>query len=301
MSVNNHGESSSNSDSLYIQAKLDKLIQENNSLKETNESLQGQVEQIRKEQIVYLQNVSHQLVAPLNAMKWHIENLTAGRLRTTERIQKVLRSIYSQATISVHLAKNFALMSNLEADQTLAAQREPLEPVELQRLMVNLADDFQPLGWDKNVHISVIDHPLEEAPPVLAIKNLISQVFSNIIENAVKYSKTMTEITIYGHYNPDNDTVCVCISNTGIPLPSNEEIERIFSRGYRSKDAQNIYPAGTGFGMYIAKKIIDIHEGSITAYTDKEDHSVFQVTLSVKGLKGKAVQRESKDSAHRRR
>jgi signal transduction histidine kinase len=299
MSVNNRGESSSNSGSLDIQKKLDKLIRENNSLKEANRSLQDQVEQIKREQIVYLQNVSHQLVAPLNAMKWHIENLTAGRL-STERIQKVLRSIYSQATIAVHLAKNFALMSNLEADQTLAAQREPLEPVELKRLMVNLADDFQPLGWDRDVHISVIDHPLEEAPPVLAIKNLISQVFSNIIENAIKYSDILTEVKIYGRYNPANDTVCVCISNKGISLPPKEEIERVFLRGYRSKDAQNIYPAGTGFGMYIAKKIVDIHEGSITAHTDKEGYSVFEVTLPVKKLKGKAVQRESKDGAHRR-
>jgi len=298
MSANNHGESSNNTDSLDIQPKLDKLIKENTLLKETNKSLQNQVEQIKKEQITYLQNVSHQLVAPLNAMKWHIENLTATRI-SVERGKKVLRSIYSQATIAVHLAKNFALMSNLEADQTLAAQREPLEAVDLKRLMVNLADDFQPSGWDKSVHVSVIDHPLEEAPTVLAIKNLISQVFSNIIENAIKYSTTDTEIKIYGNYDSDNDTVSVYIANKGIPLPS-DEIELIFTRGYRSKDATNIYPAGTGFGMYIAKKIIDIHEGNITAFTDKNGFSVFRVTLSVKGLKGKTIQRESKDSTNRR-
>jgi signal transduction histidine kinase len=299
MSANSHGESTNDSHSTDVE--LNKLIQENSQLKEANQSLRNQFEQIRKEQIIYLQNVSHQLVAPLNAIKWHIENLTAGRLRSTDRIQKVLRSIYSQATISVHLAKNFALMSNLEADQTLAAQREPLEPVDLKRLMVNLANDFQPLGWDKNVHVSVTDYPLEEAPPVYAIKNLISQAFSNIIENAIKYSETNTEIEIYGEYNSDSDTVSVFVSNEGIPLPSSDEIELIFSRGYRSKDAQNIHPAGTGFGMYIAKKIVDIHEGSITAYADKGDRSVFQITLSVKGLKGKANQRESKDSAHHRR
>ena len=298
MLANNHGESSNNTDSLDIQTKLDKLIQENNLLKETNKSLQNQFEQIKKEQIIYLQNVSHQLVAPLNAMKWHIENLTAARI-SVERGKKVLRSIYSQATIAVHLAKNFALMSNLEADQTLAAQREPLEAVALKRLMVNLADDFQPSGWDKSVHVSVIDHPLEEAPPVLAIKNLIGQVFSNIIENAIKYSATDTDIKIYGNYDSDNDTVSVYIANKGISLPS-DEIELIFTRGYRSKDATNIYPAGTGFGMYIAKKIIDIHEGNITAFTDKDGFSVFRVTLSVKGLKGKTIQRESKDSTNRR-
>jgi signal transduction histidine kinase len=299
MSLNNNSESPNKTEFQALQLKLDKLSRENTSLKEAIRIMQEQVDQIKKEQIIYLQNVSHQLVAPLNAMKWHIENLTAGRISSSDRIQKVLRSLYSQATISVHLAKNFALMSNLEADQTLAAQREPIEPVDLKGLMVNLADDFQPLGWDKNVHIVVIDNPLEDAPHVLVIKNLISQVFSNIIENAIKYSTPLTDIKIYGKYNPDDDTVSVCIANKGIPLPSTE-IERVFMRGYRSEDAINTYPAGTGFGMYIAKKIIDIHEGNIKAFMDKNGFSVFQVTLPVKRLKGKAIQRESKDGTHRR-
>lgn len=70
--------------------------------------LERQVERVNHERVEYLQNVSHQLVAPLNAIKWHIENLTQGRI-SVERAQKVLRSIYSQSTIAVHLAKNFAL------------------------------------------------------------------------------------------------------------------------------------------------------------------------------------------------
>ena len=261
--------------------------------------MQDQVDKIKREQVIYLQNVSHQLVAPLNAMKWHIENLTAGRIKTSDRIQKVLRSLYSQATIAVHLAKNFALMSNLEADITLSAQREPLELVDLKRLMVNLADDFQPLGWEKRVHIVVDDYPLSDSPPVLAIKNLISQVFSNIIENAVKYSTPDTEIDIFGQYNPNDDTVSVNVANYGIPLPT-EEIGRVFERGYRSENAKNVYPAGTGFGLYIADKIIAIHEGKITAHSDKGGLTIFQVKLSVKGLQGKTIQRDAKDSSNRR-
>src|SRR4051812_35701991 len=81
--------------------------------------LEQQLAQVQAEQTSYLQNVSHQLVAPLNAIKWHIENLTAGRL-SVDRAKKVLRSVYSQSTIAVHLAKNFALMSNLEHDHALA-------------------------------------------------------------------------------------------------------------------------------------------------------------------------------------
>lgn len=273
------------------QVQIDKLTSDIQSLEKTNESLRSKVEQVREEQIVYLQNVSHQIVAPLHAMKMHIENLRYGRIGNPERVRKVLRSIYSQATIAVHLSKNFSLMSNLEADQTLSAQREPLEPVNLKQLMVNLADDFQPSGWDKNVHITVIDYPLETTPPVLVVKNLISQVFSNIIENAVKYADSDTEITIFGKYNQD-DTVTVMVSDKGIPLIP-EEQGLLFTRGYRSKEAKNVYPAGTGFGLYIAKRIVEIHEGNILAYID-DGSTVFEVTLSVKGLEGKATHREAK-------
>lgn len=219
-------------------------------------------------------------MAPLNAMKWHIENLTEGRYNNIERINKVLRSIYSQATISVHLAKNFALMSNLNSDHKLSGLREPPEPINLCRLLVNIADDFQPQGWDKDIHISVVNDPLEKAPMVLAIKNLVSQAFSNIVENAIKYSHSGTEIRINGAFNPVLKTVTINISNSGIPLPS-ENLDKLFDRGYRTPQAKNAYPAGTGFGLYIANKIIDIHEGTIVAYTDKTKRTVFSVTLKV--------------------
>src|SRR2546425_831763 len=88
--------------------------------------LEKQIAQVNQERVEYLQNVSHQLVAPLNAIKWHIENLTEGRMGI-DRAKKVFRSIYSQSTIAVHLAKNFALMSNLEADHALTSLKEPLQ------------------------------------------------------------------------------------------------------------------------------------------------------------------------------
>ncbi|MBI4288717.1 MAG: HAMP domain-containing histidine kinase [Chloroflexi bacterium] len=278
-----------------LQARIEALERKITMLDRDAAALNGQMEQISRDRIEYLQNVSHQLVAPLNAMKWHIENLTEGRIKDIERIRKVLRSVYSQATLAVHLAKNFALMSNLEADHSLSALKEPLQPVDLYRLMVNLADDFQPLAWDKNIQIKVIDQPLKSAPEVLAIKPLLSQVFSNILENAVKYSSQGTQIVIDGSHDTGARTVSVRVKNSGIPL-SHEDEQHVFERGYRSKDARNLYPAGTGFGLYIAKAIVDIHEGTILASSDESGKSVFTVTLHVDKLMGKARQRGQKDS-----
>ncbi|HLW55553.1 MAG TPA: HAMP domain-containing sensor histidine kinase [Candidatus Angelobacter sp.] len=261
--------------------------------------LTEQLQRVNRERIEYLQNVSHQMVAPLNAMKWHIENLTGGRVRDLERIRKVLRSVYSQATLAVHLAKNFSLMSNLESDHTLKSLREPLQAVSLSQQAVNLADDFQPLGWDKQVNISVDDRLLKQAPSVLVIKPLISQVFSNVIENAVKYSDRLTAIRIDGCYIPERDAVSVSVHNFGIPLP-HADTQRVFERGYRTSEAKSVYPAGTGFGLYIAKKIVEIHQGEITAATEGRK-TIFTVTLPVKALASEAKQDHAKNSPISRR
>ena len=266
-------------------ADLD-LAQKVERLQREVDRLNERLASVDKERVEYLQNVAHQIVAPLNAMKWHIENLTNGRLGV-ERGKKVLRSIYSQATIAVHLAKNFALMSNLEGDQALSAVREPLESVELKRLLINIADDFQPLGWDRSIQISIDDRNFDGVPDVLAIKTLISQVFSNIIENAVKYSDSDTAIVVRGDYSATTDMASVRVFNTGIGIAPAEEA-RVFERSFRSEAAKTKYPAGTGFGLFIAKRIVEIHEGTIRTYTDASTkRTVFEVSLPVRKLKGK--------------
>ena len=200
------------------------------TLESENKKLREKIEQIERQQTEFLQNISHQLVAPLNAMKWHIENITEVRI-SVERARKVLRSIYSQATIAVHLAQNFNLMSNLETDHALSTLQEPLKAVPLQELMVNLADDFQPLAWDKDINIIVDKSHFDIDPPILVFKPLIQQVFSNIIENAVKYSNPGTNILIDGKYVRETDSFRVSIRNQGIPLPKDSEVE-IFTRAF---------------------------------------------------------------------
>lgn len=275
--------SGDNSSSDMTEKQVSALLRE-------NKKLRAELERNNRERIEYLQNVSHQLVAPLNAIKWHIENITSARVGV-ERATKVLRSIYSQSTIAVHLAKNFALMSSIEADHSLAALREPLQEVNMFRLLINLADDFQPLGWDKELTITVVNGGgFEGAPEVLAMKPLISQAFSNIVENAVKYSRKLSEITIDGSYETRSDMVSVTVTSRGIPLRY-EEVGKIFERGYRTDEARNQHPAGTGFGLYIAKRIVDIHEGAISAIPGDRGQAIFEVVLPVRALEGKTRRR----------
>ncbi len=232
-------------------------------LKEKIKCLEDELEKVKKESTQYLQNVAHQLTAPLNAIKWSIEALKDKDVPLARK-QNLLRSVYSQATILVHLIKNFTLLSNLEMDHDLRKFREKPQEVDLLLLVINLANDFQPQANDLNKKIEVMDDTFKSVignRSVTIEKNLIAQTISNILENAVKYSNADSLIKIIAE--KENNAVCLSIISYGPPIDPKDS-EKIFERGYRGKDAMEKVPAGTGFGLYLVKRIMDLHGGKVS-------------------------------------
>lgn len=230
--------------------------------------LRTELELTRKTTQQYLQNVAHQLTAPLGAIKWSIEGLKDPEV-TFARKMKLLSSIYSQATILVHLIKNFALMSNLEADHELGQFRDRPEKVDIVRLCINLANDFQPQAAEAEKKISVDELSFATAldgKPINIVKNLIAQALSNVLENAVKYSDIRTTICI----NAQRSTLkvgappCLVVSVVSIGNPINAiEAMQLFERGFRGISAKQKVPAGTGIGLYLAKRVMTMHQGTL--------------------------------------
>lgn len=232
-------------------------------LKERIQSLESELDKVKKESTQYLQNVAHQLTAPLNAIKWSIEALKDKDVPLARK-QNLLRSVYSQATILVHLIKNFTLLSNLEMDHDLRKFREKPQEVNLLLLAINLSNDFQPQANDLNKKIQVYDDTFKKVIGKRLVnveKNLIAQTFSNIMENAVKYSSANSTIKIMAE--KENNTICLSIISHGPPIDPKDS-EQIFERGYRGKDAIKKVPAGTGFGLYLVKRIMDLHGGKVS-------------------------------------
>jgi signal transduction histidine kinase len=236
-------------------------------LRAENAALKLQLQESTNSTNQYLQNVAHQLTAPLNAIKWSIEALKDPKVHLSRKM-KLLSSIYSQGTILVHLIKNFSLMSNLEADHELGQFREKPERVDPLRLAINLANDFQPQAAEGGKKIDVNEHTFSEVfgdRYLLVVKNLIAQALSNLLENAVKYSSLQTTIEVDAvemriPKMGDETWTGISVQSVGLQiLPT--EFHRLTERGYRGSSAKQKIPAGTGIGLYLAERVMTLHQG----------------------------------------
>jgi signal transduction histidine kinase len=241
-------------------------------LKSEIAGLREELAEARKSNQQYLQNVAHQLTAPLGAIKWSIEALKDAEVSLTRK-SKLLSSIYSQGTILIHLIKNFALMSNLEADLELGQFREKPEPVDIFKLCINLANDFQPQGAEAQLKIIVDESSFKEAlqdKKVRMVKNLIAQALSNLLENAVKYSDFRSTIFIRAERVDESrfpPSLIISVFSTGLPIKP-EETAQLFERGFRGSTAKQKVPAGTGIGLYLAKRVMSLHRGTVGVRTE---------------------------------
>ncbi len=242
-------------------------MNEPESLRDEIKRLKAELAEIKTANQKYLQNVAHQLTAPLGSIKWSIEALKDERVPLSRK-SILLSSIYSQATILVHLIKNFALMSNLEADHELGQFREKPEPIDVLRLAINLANDFQSQAYDLDIKIIVEGDSFRSVfgKNLLEIeKNLVAQAISNIIENAVKYADRDTTVMISACSRQEH--VGIQVASQGIAI-TEEEKEKIFQRGYRGHSARQKVAAGTGIGLYLASRVMKFHGGHIELKTD---------------------------------
>jgi signal transduction histidine kinase len=241
-------------------------IDDLDSLRTKISSLETELLETQKSTTQYLQNVAHQLTAPLNAIKWNIEAIKDDKIPIWRKTS-LLSSIYSQGTILVHLIKNFSLMSNLEADHELGQFRDQPEKVSPIRLAINQTGDFQPQATEAGKKLEVLLESFDrvfEDKSLLIVKNLVAQALSNLLENAIKYSNTGTTIYVGAVSKQEGDGLWrgISVANIGLPI-SPDEVSHLADRGFRGNAAKQKIPAGTGIGLYLANKVMRLHQGGV--------------------------------------
>ena len=133
-----------------------------------------------------------------------------------------------------------------------------------------------------NLHLSVtVDDPEGSGYTTIADVVKIRQVFSNIIDNSIKYTPK-GDVIVHLSKTPKGEGILFCVSDTGIGMSSNT-IEELFKKFSRAQGINKVYTEGTGLGLYVAKEIVEKHEGKIWAESKGEGlGSQFYVELDAK-------------------
>lgn len=156
-----------------------------------------------------------------------------------------------------------------------------MEPMELPDIMQKVVDDIQAQAQKKNIVIDV-RIPLD-FPQVLVDRKALHEVFSNLLNNAVKYTREYGAINVLARQK--RDFIEIDVSDTGIGIAS-EDVPKIFDEFYRAPNAKSYKIEGTGLGLAIVKEIVEAHHGSLKVQSELGKGSTFTVLLP-KTEKGK--------------
>ncbi|MFA5259675.1 MAG: ATP-binding protein, partial [Candidatus Omnitrophota bacterium] len=217
----------------------------------------------------FVANVSHELKTPLTTIKGFVETLLGGALEDRQNNRNFLKIIQSHAERLHILVNDLLSLSHLESKELVFR----LGRNNLRQLADTALTDAQP-QWQKK-HLTV-KNELPSDLFVVADQEKLSQVFSNLIDNAIKFSRENGQLTV--SCQDSISQVKVFVEDTGIGIPQ-KDLSRIFERFYRVDKARSRQLGGTGLGLSIVKHIIEKHQGSVGVESIEDFGSKFWFTL----------------------
>lgn len=228
----------------------------------------NQMEQMRQE---FISNVSHEIQSPLTSISGFARALHNERLSPDER-RHYLGIIETESKRLSKLSDNLLKLTSLES------KHHPYEPrpYRLDKQLRRIVLACEPQWLDKSIDMDV---SLEEVT-IDADEDMLSQVWVNLINNCIKFTPANGTIGI--HLEQQADTAVIRITDTGIGIAP-EDLEHIFERFYKADKSRNRSGAsnGSGLGLSIVKKIVEMHHGDVQAQSRHGEGATFTVRLPI--------------------
>jgi two-component system, OmpR family, phosphate regulon sensor histidine kinase PhoR len=202
----------------------------------------------------FVANVTHEIRTPLTAIIGYLETLQMGAIHNAPDAKRFVDIMLKQALRLNRLVEDLMTISKIE----LGEMKFLIEEVSLSDVIDGVTPLLEAKATAKNIRIE--NHIPEKISLVRADRDRLSQVFVNVLDNAVKFTPEGGSITI--HSEEITGKMVVTISDTGMGIPK-EEIQRLGERFYRVDKARSRDLGGTGLGLSIVKHLMLAHGGKM--------------------------------------
>jgi signal transduction histidine kinase len=252
-----------------LQQRIEEATKE---LRRTNTQLQ-RLDEAKDE---FVSMASHQLRTPLTSVKGYISMVLegdAGKITATQR--QLLGEAFTSSERMVHLIGDFLNVSRLQTGKFMLDQR----PVDLTKVVTQEVDSLQTTVDAHN--LKLIYRPPSHFPLLRLDEGKVRQVLMNFIDNAIYYSQEGMTITV--KLSMEGPDVVLRVRDSGIGVPKAERAH-LFTKFFRATNARKQRPDGTGVGLFLAKKVITAHGGTMVFESEEGKGSTFGFRLPIKSL-----------------
>ncbi|MBK3496687.1 HAMP domain-containing histidine kinase [Viridibacillus sp. YIM B01967] len=224
----------------------------------------GEMEKMRQE---FISNVSHEIQSPLTSINGFAKALKNIDLPDEKR-HHYLEIIEMESKRLSKISDNLLKLTSLES------QHHPFEPKQyrLDKQLRNVVLSCEPRWLDKNIEMDIELGNIT----IVADEDLMNQVWMNLLSNSIKFTPNGGTIRI--RIAPKNDTVTISIIDTGIGMTEGDQ-QHIFERFFKADQSRAMSNGGSGLGLSIVKKIIDMHNGSISVQSKLGEQTTFLTTM----------------------
>lgn len=232
----------------------------------------------RLESLAVLQ-LAHELRSPLAAIVSSLDMLLQGYAGSDAELQTEMLSLARDRAASVLTLVNRSLRRGVFGCEALERQSQPVQMLEV---LQALLPEKRVRARSKSIDLR-LDAP-EFVPLVNAGLEDVEFLLSNLIDNAIKYTCAGGRVTV-SVGEGDLGAVCV-VEDTGIGIAS-EDVPRVFEGFYRTPSAEEVDPYGSGLGLTIAKRVVQLYSGQLEGESEPGKGSRFSLTLpAVEGIGG---------------
>jgi signal transduction histidine kinase len=217
----------------------------------------------------FIADASHELKSPITLLSLFIEDaVNLKELPETFKLRLIRQ--YDILQRMRRLVKNLLDLSALENKESM-----DFEELNLSELAKSVYEDFVEMLEAR--HIDVEIHIPEELH-IVGCRDFLHRVLINLVDNAIKYNMDggKIEITVQAK----NNNVCFSVFNTGKGIPK-KDIDRVFEQFYRVEKSRSLHYGGSGLGLTIAKRIIELHGGSITIESEPGSWTRVNIYLQI--------------------